>query len=77
MAGFILDEGTAGITEDDKRRVAREIKTTFATNYSRRITLEQMLQPEVMAEYQKQQSNNKALVVPDLGSGGGGASAKL
>ena len=79
VAGFILDEGTAGITEDDKRRVAREIKTTFATTYSRRITLEQMLQPDVMAEYQKQQSNNKALVMPHAGGGGGGggASAKL
>ena len=36
--------------------------TTLAD--SRRITLEEMLDPAVMAEYQKQQSNNKALVVP-------------
>jgi hypothetical protein len=57
--------------------VAREIKTTFATNYSRRITLEQMLQPEVMAEYQTRRSNTKALGVPHLGRGGGGASAQL
>ena len=37
--------------------------TTTLTD-SRRITLEEMLDPAVMAEYQKQQSNNKALVVP-------------
>jgi NADPH2:quinone reductase len=77
VAGFLLGVGDASITDADKQRVADEIKTTFATTYSRRLSLEQMLDPAMMVEYQKQQSNNKALVVPHLGSGGGGASAKL
>lgn len=39
VAGFVLDEGTAAIIEDGKHCVAREIKTTFAITYARRITL--------------------------------------
>ena len=64
VAGFVLDSGTAIITEEDKQRVAREIKSTFRTVYSRRLTLQQMLDLENMAEYQAQKSNSKALVLP-------------
>ena len=70
MAGFVLDSGAAVITEADKARVAREIRTTFATHYARRLTLEQMLEVDVMAEYQKQGSNSKALVLPRTSSAG-------
>jgi len=69
VAGFLLGQGTAKITEEDKLRVAREIKTTFATSYSRRLSLEQMLDVKMMKEYQAQSSNNKALVTPQLTSG--------
>ena len=64
VAGFVLDSGSAIITEEDKQRVAREIKSTFTTVYARRLTLEQMLDVDKMAEYQAQKSNTKALVLP-------------
>lgn len=66
IAGFLLGTGFAVITEDNKQRVAREIKTTFATAYARRLSLEQMLDVAAMAEYQKQASNSKALVTPQI-----------
>merc|ERR1719162_23439 len=62
VAGFLPGE----TTEDSKQRVAREIKTTFATTYARRLSLEQMLDVATMAEYQKQASNSKALVTPQV-----------
>jgi hypothetical protein len=64
LQGFLLGAGAAAITDADRERVAREIKTTFATTYSRTITLEGMLDESAMKEYQAQSSNNKALVVP-------------
>jgi len=66
VAGFLLGTGHSAITEDSKQRVAREIKTTFATTYARRLSLEQMLDVATMAEYQKQASNSKALVTPQV-----------
>ena len=72
VAGFLLGNGAAVITEEDKQRVAREIKTTFASAYSRRLSLEQMLDVAMMKEYQSQSSNNKALVTPQ-----GTASSRL
>lgn len=64
VAGFLLGSGSAAITADDKQRVANEIKTTFATTYSRRLSLENMLEVPEMVEYQKQASNSKSLVTP-------------
>ena len=64
VAGFLLGSGTAVITDDGKQRVADEIKTTFSTTYSQRLTLEQMLDPLAMADYQAQRSNEKSLVTP-------------
>jgi len=64
VAGFLLGQGTARITEEDKQRVAREIKTTFATYYSQRLTLDQMLDVNVMKEYQAKSSNKKVLITP-------------
>jgi NADPH:quinone reductase-like Zn-dependent oxidoreductase len=66
VQGFLLGSGAAEITDADKRRVAREIRTTFATTYARRLTLEQMLDVTAMAEYQAQQSNSKSLVTPHI-----------
>jgi hypothetical protein len=64
VQGFLLGSGTAAITQDDKDRVAREINTTFATTYARRISLGEMLSVDAMKEYQAQKSNSKALVTP-------------
>ena len=34
VAGFLLGQGEATITDDDKARVAREIGSTFATSFA-------------------------------------------
>ena len=64
VAGFLMGVGAATITDADKIRVANEITTTFATKYSQKLTLNHMLDPNRMIEYQAQKSNSKSLVVP-------------
>jgi NADPH:quinone reductase-like Zn-dependent oxidoreductase len=65
VAGFLMGIGAASITAADKKRVADEISTTFATNYAQRLTLESMLDPTRMKEFQAQKSNQKCLVMPN------------
>ena len=45
-------------------RVAKEIKTTFASSYAEEISFEEMLQPETIKSYAKQATGNKYLVNP-------------
>ncbi len=45
-------------------RVAKEIKTTFASSYAEEISLEEMLQPETIQSYAKQATGKKYLVNP-------------
>ena len=47
-----------------RARIAKEIKTTFASTYIREISLEEMLQPEVINSYAKHETGNKYLVNP-------------
>jgi NADPH2:quinone reductase len=47
-----------------RARIAKEIKTTFASTYIREISLEEMLQPEVINSYAKHKTGNKYLVNP-------------
>jgi NADPH2:quinone reductase len=47
-----------------KARVARELRTTFASRYSRVITLAQMLEPEVVKAYAARATGEKFLVDP-------------
>jgi len=47
-----------------RQRVAREIKTTFASSYAQEISLCEMLQPEVIKAYAKQATGEKYLVRP-------------
>ena len=47
-----------------RKRVAAEIKTTFASNYSAEISLEEMLQPDNIKSYAKQATGEKYLVSP-------------
>ena len=71
VSGFLLGTTEATtITEEDKQRVAREIKTTFSTTYQRRLTLAQMLDPAAMKAFQAQKTGSKSLVVPQQLSAG-------
>ena len=47
-----------------RERVAREIKTTFASHYSHVISLTEALKPEVMAAYNKKSTGEKYLIAP-------------
>nr|HET7859026.1 zinc-binding dehydrogenase [Caldimonas sp.] len=49
-----------------KARVARELKTTFASHYTRTVGLAGMLEPEVMAAAQRKSTGEKFLVDPRI-----------
>ena len=48
-----------------RERVARELKTTFASHYARTISLAEMLQPEVVAVYGQRSTGSKFLLNPN------------
>ncbi len=50
-----------------KARVAAELTTTFASHYTREITLAEMLQPEVAQAYDARATGAKFLVTPNRG----------
>ena len=50
--------------QEMRARVAREITTTFASNYVQEISFEEMLQPEIIREYAKQATGKKYLINP-------------
>ena len=51
-----------------RERVARELKTTFASHYARTISLAEMLQPEVVAVYGQRSTGSKFLLNPNATS---------
>ncbi|CQD16876.1 quinone reductase, Qor [Mycobacterium lentiflavum] len=52
-----------------RARVAAELTTTFASNYTREVSLAGMLQPEAFNEYVKRATGEKFLVTPNAGPG--------
>jgi len=50
-----------------KERVARELKTTFASHYSKVISLVEALQPDIIAAYSRRATGQKYLVNPNKG----------
>ena len=55
----MIDQSCAACHDDDKLNV-----NVHDDADSRRLTLEQMLDPSAMADYQAQRSNEKSLVTP-------------
>ena len=49
-----------------RQRVAREIKTTFASHYTRTISLAQALQLDTIAAYNKRATGEKFLINPNI-----------
>ena len=47
-----------------RERVAREIRTTFASHYSHVISLDEALKPDVIAAYNKKSTGDKYLIAP-------------
>ena len=56
------------VTERLRQRVAAEIKTTFASSYTRTVSLPEMLTPEAIAIYGKQATGEKFLINPNMDS---------
>jgi len=48
-----------------KDRVARELKTTFASHYAARVSLAEALQADVIAQYARRATGEKFLIVPN------------
>ena len=50
-----------------KERVLKELKSTFASHYSREISLTEALQPDIIAAYSKRATGEKYLINPNKG----------
>jgi hypothetical protein len=50
-----------------RQRVADELKTTFASHYSRTISLVEALDPTLMSAYLKRSTGEKYLIDPNKG----------
>lgn len=53
--------------QDLKERVLREFRTTFASHYSREISLTEALRPDIIAAYSKRATGEKYLINPNKG----------
>ena len=69
MGGWLLfsylQKLDAGIVESFKQRIAAEIKTTFASHYTREVSLQEVLSLEHIAAYGKRATGEKYLVRPN------------
>ena len=68
LGGWLLTPfiGRVGMEkfQEMRDRVAKEIKTTFASNYTKEVSLEEMLAPDAIKTYAKQATGTKYLVTP-------------
>ena len=63
LTPFIGRVGTEKFQEM-RKRVAKEITTTFASSYTKEVSLEEMLEPDAIKTYAKQATGTKYLVTP-------------
>jgi NADPH2:quinone reductase len=66
LTPFLQKLGAEGV-QRLRQRVASEIKTTFASTYSHRVSLAEALRPEVIAAYGRQATGQKYLITPQAG----------
>ena len=64
LTPFLQKIGAAG-AQELRERVASEVKTTFASRYTKQVSLAEALQLEAIAEYGKQATGEKYLIVPN------------
>ncbi len=73
MGGWLLFPFLQRIGEPAARalreRVAAELKTTFASSYSKDISLEEALQPDEIAVYGQRATGTKCLINPNKADG--------
>ena len=64
LTGFLIKIGQeAG--DKLRQRVADELKTTFASHYTREISLAEALRPDILAAYNKRATGEKYLINPN------------
>jgi len=66
LTPFLMKLGAEGAARL-RKRVADELKTTFASHYTAEISLAEALQPEVIAAYNKKTTGEKYLINPAKG----------
>ena len=66
LTWFLLKIGPEA-AEELRQRVARELKTTFASHYTQEISLTEALDPKVMAAYNRKATGEKFLINPNKG----------
>jgi NADPH:quinone reductase-like Zn-dependent oxidoreductase len=66
LTPFLMKIGPAEIGKL-RQRVAGEIKTTFASHYTKTISLAQALSPDAIAAYNKKSTGEKYLINPNMG----------
>ena len=67
LTPFLMKIGPAE-TQKLRDRVARELKTTFASHYTKVVSLQGALKPEAIAAYAKRATGEKYLINPSLGA---------
>jgi NADPH:quinone reductase len=71
IGGFLLTPFLQKIGREDgqklRDRVAAELTTTFASQYSHQISLTDMLKPDIAKAYNKRATGEKYLVLPHKG----------
>jgi NADPH:quinone reductase len=66
LTPFLVKIGAEG-AQKLRNRVAAELKTTFASHYTAEISLAEVLDPKVMAAYNKKTTGEKYLILPNKG----------
>ncbi|MBS0411230.1 MAG: zinc-binding dehydrogenase [Proteobacteria bacterium] len=66
LTPFLMKIGQAE-AQKLRQRVADELRTTFASHYTREISLAEVLKPEVMAAYNRKTTGEKYLINPNKG----------
>ena len=68
LTPFLMKIGAADAAKL-RARVAAELKTTFASHYTQVISLAEVLNPEIMAAYNRKSTGEKFLIDPTKGIG--------
>lgn len=72
LGGYLLTPFLMKIGREEaeklRQRVAREIKTTFASHYTKTISLSEALSAEAIAAYNKKSTGEKYLINPNKGA---------
>lgn len=64
LTPYLMEAGMEDVIRM-RAKVAAEIRTTFASSYTSRITLDQAVQPDIIAAYNRRATGEKYLLLPN------------